>query len=148
ADLVLFMNSLHHVPGDALDAALGEAARVLRPGGLVYVQEPLAFGPHFDLLRPIDDETGSRAAAAAAIRDAGACGLTPVRQLRFDAAIEHADFAAFRDHAVLVAASRAPAFAAIQKDLRKRFEETAERTPEGGFRFRVPMRVDLLRRVS
>src|SRR5262245_29132691 len=52
ADAVVFSNSLHHVPGELLDTALAEAARVLRPGGLVYVQEPVAEGAYFELLRP------------------------------------------------------------------------------------------------
>src|SRR4051794_40809676 len=51
ADMVVFANSLHHVPAALLETALAEAARVLRPGGVVYVQEPLADGPYFELVR-------------------------------------------------------------------------------------------------
>jgi len=54
ADVVVFSNSLHHVPGDLLDTALAEAARVLRPGVVLYVQEPVAEGPYFELLRAVD----------------------------------------------------------------------------------------------
>src|SRR3954452_24117287 len=101
AGVLVFANSLHHVPGDALDAALAEAARVLRPGGLLYVQEPVAEGPYFELLRPIDDETAVRAAAHAAIGRAGRLGLRHERELRFDTEVAHPDFASFRDRVLL-----------------------------------------------
>jgi SAM-dependent methyltransferase len=147
ADAVLFMNSLHHVPGKLLDAALAEAARVLRPGGLAYVQEPLAEGPYFELLRPIDDETEVRAAAHAAIRRAGRHGLEHEREVRFDTDVVHEGFDAFRDRVVLADAARAEAFAGTEDDLRARFERAAERVADG-YRFVQPMRVDVLRRAG
>jgi SAM-dependent methyltransferase len=147
ADAVLFMNSLHHVPGELLDAALSEAARVLCPGGLLYVQEPLAEGPYFELLRPVDDETAVRAAAHAAIGRAGSQGLEHEREIRFDTDVVHAGFDAFRDRVVLADAARAAAFEAQQDDLRERFERAAERVADG-YRFVQPMRVDVLRRAG
>src|SRR5215210_3865866 len=144
ADAVLFMNSLHHVPGELLDAALAEAARVLRPGGLMYVQEPLAEGPYFELLRPVDDETAVRAAAHAAIGRAGSHGLEHEREIRFDSDVVHAGFDAFRDRVVLADAARAAAFEGLEDDLRERFGRAAERVADG-YRFVQPMRVDVLR---
>lgn len=148
ADVVVFANSLHHVPGEALDAALAEAARVLRPDGLLYVQEPVADGPYFELLRPVDDETEVRAAAHAAIGRAERHGLRHERELRFDSEVEHRDVASFLDRVVLADAERARALSGIEDDLRTRFEATAERGADGTFRFRQPMRVDVLRRVE
>jgi len=145
ADAVVFANSLHHVPGELLDTALGEAARVLRDGGLLYVQEPVAEGSYFELLRPIDDETAVRAAAHAAIGGAARHGLRHEREIRFENEVVHPDFASFRDRVVLADAARAEAFGPIEAELRARFEATAERD-EDGFRFRQPMRVDVLRR--
>jgi SAM-dependent methyltransferase len=147
ADVVLFMNSLHHVPGDALDTALAEAARVLRPGGLADVQEPLAEGPYFELLRPVDDETAVRAAAYAAIGRAARHGLAHEREVRFDTDVVHAGFDGFRDRVVLADPGRAAAFAGMEDELRERFERAAERVPDG-YRFVQPMRVDLLRRTG
>jgi SAM-dependent methyltransferase len=146
ADVVVFANSLHHVPGALLDTALGEAARVLRPGGMLYVQEPVAAGAYFELLRPVDDETAVRAAAQAAIARADGHGLVHERTIDFDNDLVHPDFAAFRDRVVLADADRAEAFARLEASLRERFEQTAERTADGGYRFRQPMRVDVLRR--
>src|SRR4051794_19672182 len=148
ADAVLFVNSLHHVPVDALDAALAEAARVLRPGGLLYVQEPVAEGPYFELLRPVDDETAVRAAARAAIERAAGQGLEPERLIEFDTDVVHPDFASFRDRVVLADAARSAAFGALEARLREHFERTGEPAADGGRRFRQPMRVDVLRRAG
>jgi SAM-dependent methyltransferase len=148
ADVVVFANSLHHVPGELLDAALAEAARVLRPGGLLYVQEPVADGPYFELVRAVDDETAVRAAAHAAIGRAAAHGLQHEREERFDSDVVHPDFASFRDRVVLADEARTAVFAEVEDELRAQFEATAERTEDGGYRFRHPMRVDVLRRTE
>src|SRR3954454_25213946 len=146
ADVVVFANSLHHVPTELLDAALAEAARVLRPGGLLYVQEPVAEGAYFDLLRAVDDETAERAAARPAIGRAAGHRLAHEQTIEFDNDVVHRDFASFRDRVVLADAERASAFAGLEAQLRERFEATAERTADGGYRSRQPMRVDVLRR--
>jgi len=43
-DIVVFFNSLHHVPVEDQETALAESARVLKPGGHLLVVEPLAEG--------------------------------------------------------------------------------------------------------
>lgn len=73
-DVVVFMNSLHHVPPDSMAAALDEAARILVPGGMVVVNEPLAEGDFFALTRMVEDEEEVRAAALAAVQAAVARG--------------------------------------------------------------------------
>ena len=67
ADLVVFVFSLHHVPGAKLEGALAEARRLLRPTGRLYVAEPLAKGPHQYVIELFHDETGVRKEAAAAL---------------------------------------------------------------------------------
>jgi len=85
-DACVFLNSLHHVPVPLMQTALHEALRVLRPGGEVIVVEPLAEGPYFEVMRPVEDETEIRRAAIAAIdavmATGKATGPAPVTWLR------------------------------------------------------------------
>ncbi|MDE8349261.1 MAG: class I SAM-dependent methyltransferase [Acidocella sp.] len=73
-DGVFFFRSLHHVPIDQMDAALAEAARVLKPAsGFLCVVEPAMTGTYFPVMRPYNDETKVRTHAQAALkRSAGA----------------------------------------------------------------------------
>lgn len=66
-DGVFFFRSLHHVPIQAMDKALAEAARVVRPGGFVFVLEPSTQGAHTALMLPFHDETQVRRAAQQAL---------------------------------------------------------------------------------
>lgn len=66
-DGIFFSKSLHHVPAAAMDAALSEAHRVIKPEGFVYVIEPDTVGAYFELLKPFHDETEVRALARAAL---------------------------------------------------------------------------------
>ena len=66
-DLALMLKSLHHVPLDLLDAALAEVHRVLRPGGLLYVSEPVFAGALNEVMRVFHDEEVVRAAALKAL---------------------------------------------------------------------------------
>lgn len=67
-DLVTFIFSLHHMPEGALANCLGEAVRLLRPSGHLYVAEPLAEGPFHHLTAPFHDETEVRANALRALQ--------------------------------------------------------------------------------
>lgn len=64
-DLVCFLFSFHHVPGEQQPAALDEAHRVLRPGGRLHAVDPLAEGPITEVLKPVEDETLVRTQAQA-----------------------------------------------------------------------------------
>ena len=146
-DAVVFFNSLHHVAVEAQAAALAEAARVVRPGGVVYVAEPVAEGPHFRLTMPVDDETRVRAAAYAVIRDAGALGLSQEKELTYTHAVVHPSFEAFHERMVTINPARRGAFAAKEAMMRVNFERLG-RKGEDGWAFDQPMRVNVLRKAS
>ena len=144
ADVVVFMQSLHHVPAASMDTALGEAARVVRPGGAVYVQEPLAEGPFFALVALVDDETTVRAHAQEALARAPAAGLRRERELRFDVPVTLASFEEFRARIIGADAARAQHFAEREGELRERF--AALTGPGGEAHVTVPSVAVLLSR--
>jgi SAM-dependent methyltransferase len=145
--IVVFFNSLHHVPVEVQDKALAEAARVLVAGGRLFVMEPVAEGPLFELMRPVDDETEVRAAAVSALRRAaGGPDLEEIREYEFATHYCYASFDAFKDGVLQVDASRRAAFEAQEAQLREGFERTAEQTADG-YRFTHPKRLNLLERL-
>ena len=66
-DVAMMLKSLHHVPMPMMATALSEVARVLRPGGLFYVAEPVYQGELNDVMKLFNDEGVTRAAAQAAL---------------------------------------------------------------------------------
>lgn len=143
-DRVVFLNSLHHVPVPLMGAALKEAVRVSK--GPVLVIEPLAEGPFFRAMLPVEDETPIRAAAQAAL--AAAVETGEVRRLargEYDDVRRFADADAFL--AMIVAVD--PARTATAERERARVTELVaqEGAPtEGGVLLPQPHRFDLLAR--
>ena len=95
-DGALMLKSLHHVPLALMDQALSEIARVLRPGGWLYVSEPVYAGPFNELIRLFNDEGVVRAAAQAALDRAVASGRwTAAAEHRFEMPMRFASFEDF-----------------------------------------------------
>ncbi len=95
-DGVLMLKSLHHVPTPLLDQALSEVARGLRPGGWLYVSEPVYSGELNELIRLFNDEREVRAAAQAAL-DRALSGPTwkAAAERRFEMPVSFANFDEF-----------------------------------------------------
>lgn len=143
---VVYFNSLHHVPMADQPAALDEAVRVLAPGGLLYVLEPLAEGRYHALMRPIEDETEVRARAYEALLRAGAgAALEPLAEECYEAPTRTESFAAWKEGVIAVDPRRRPRVEAQGPDWEAAFLEIAEPI-EGGFRLTSPARLNLLRR--
>ncbi len=144
ADVVVFMNSLHHVPVAHMDCALDEAARVLAPGGAVLVNEPIADGVFHQLTRLVEDEETVRAAAQEAIGRAVAAS----RLVRRDAVVylnpvRMESYEAFAKRMGLIDGARKATVAAAEPVLRARFHELATER-DGAFFFDQPARLDVL----
>jgi hypothetical protein len=145
-DALVYFNALHHVPVDRQAAALAEAARVVREGGLIYIQEPVADGGYFELMRPIEDETAVRAAASEAIAAARkGPALDEVEEFFYRAPFRERSFEAFRDGVIAIDPARRPAVEAAEASLRQAFLAAAEQRDDG-FWFEIPSRLNLLRR--
>jgi len=146
-DIVVFFNSLHHVPIESQAKAIVEAARVLETGGHLFVIEPVAEGPLFDLMRPVDDETEVRATAYAALRHAAdGPAFEEICEYGFATDYCYASFEAFKDGVLQVDDSRRAALELHEAQLREDFERTADRT-EAGYSFTHPKRLNLLERL-
>lgn len=144
ADVVVFFNSLHHVPREVMAQALAEAARVLKPGGMVYVSEPLAEGLFYQTCRPIDDEAEVRAAAHQALRSCP--GLQPVEEFRYLHTLVLKTYEAFRDRIISANSEREDRFASLDGDMRALFAQNGRPNAEGAMEFDQPMRVNVLRK--
>jgi len=143
-DAVTFFNSLHHVPVEYMEDALGEAMRVVKVTGTVYIAEPIASGSGFELHAPIDDETSVRSSAYDAIRRAtSANGLKQVREIFYDTIYHYENFDAFKEEMIRIEPRRRGLFESTEDDLREAFDRLGV-PEEAGFRFEQPMRVNVL----
>ena len=145
-DLALMLKSLHHVPLPLLTQALGEVARVLRPGGHLYVSEPVYGGAFNEVIRIFNDEGVVRSAAQAALDEALRSGCwIQVAERRFEMQVRFRDFADFEQRMMR------PTFADHRIDDDKLAAARAAFEPHvgpDGARFTRPMHVRLLRRLG
>lgn len=142
-DIVVFFGSLHHIPTSSQGAALREAARVIRPGGRVYIAEPLAEGVHFEMMQPVHDETLVRAEAHKAIKNCAAAGLVEEKEFFYVSPAKHEDFDDFREMMIRINPDKEDPFAEKESILRANFERLGTKTDDGVI-FDQPMRVNLL----
>jgi ubiquinone/menaquinone biosynthesis C-methylase UbiE len=148
-DVVVLFNSLHHVERHKMDAALEEGSRVLKPGGLLYVAEPLAEGSNFEVVRHFDDETQVRAAAYRALeRAAAARDLEELCEERYLTSPAYDSFAAFREQMLRIEPQREAAFRAYDAVIQEEFERLGTKDGKGRTRFDQPMRVNVLRKAG
>ena len=144
-DLVFMFKSLHHVPMAAMDDALYEIRRVLKPGGLAYISEPVFAGEFNEILRLFHDEQKVREAAFAAVQRAVGAG-------RFELAGQHffgtpsnfESFEQFEDRILRVTHTHHQLSPQLYQLVKDRFMRHV--TPAGA-QFVMPIRVDLLRKV-
>jgi SAM-dependent methyltransferase len=143
-DAVFLFKSLHHVPLDLLGQAFAELHRVLAPGGLVYISEPVFGGDYNEILRLFHNEEKVRAAAFEATRaavDAGSFEL--LSQTFFRAKVKYRSFADFEQKVIQVTHTEHRLSPALHAQVRSAFE--AHLGPDGA-NFLAPFRVDLLRK--
>ena len=126
--------------------ALAEVARVLRPGGHLYVSEPVFNGPFNEVVRLYNDEGVVRAAAQAAVDAAlQTAQWEQTAESRFAMPVIFEDFADFEQRMMR------PTFAEHHIDDAKLAEVRTAFEPHlrgGQARFERLMHVRLLRRIS
>ncbi len=143
-DIVMMFKSLHHVPTESMDQALDEIRRVLKPGGLAWISEPVYAGEFNEILRLFHDEKRVREAAFAAIRKAVDDARFSLVKQRFFSTPGHFDsFEQFEERMIRVTHSDHRLSPELLDTVRDKF--AAHLTAQGA-NFRNPLRVDILRK--
>jgi len=143
-DVAFMFKSLHHVPLDLMDKAMAELRRVLKPGGLAYISEPVFAGDFNEVLRMFHDEEQVRLAAFQAVQRAVDSDLFELASETFFLSPMHFDdFADFDQKILKVTHSDHSLSPDLHAQVKATFE--SHMTPDGA-NFRMPIRVDLLRK--
>lgn len=141
-DVVVMLKSLHHVPVELMDRALAEVARVLKPGGLAWISEPVYAGEFNEILRLFHDERAVREAAFSAVVRAVAEGpLTLRKQIFFSSRSRFDSFEQFDARMIRVTHSDHRLSPERYRQVEEKFMSFM--TPQGAS-FLNPQRVDLL----
>ncbi|OIQ84742.1 putative S-adenosylmethionine-dependent methyltransferase [mine drainage metagenome] len=143
-DIVLMFKSLHHVPTELMDDAFSEIRRVLKPGGVAYISEPVYAGAFNEILKIFHDEKTVREAAfAAEQRAVSSRRLTLVTQKFFLQPMHFENFAQFEQQVLKVTHTDHRLTSEQFEQVCSRFD--SHMTPNGAG-FHMPIRVDLLRK--
>lgn len=143
-DRVLMFKSLHHVPLPLMNAALLEIKRVLKPGGLLYISEPLFQGDFNEVLRIFHDEEIVRKAAFKAIVNAVDENVFELREQKFfNTLIPMKDFSIFENAVINVTHTNHEVTPQLLVKIKENFDR-AVAVNEGVFKMHI--RVDLLKK--
>ena len=143
-DVVFMFKSLHHVPLDLMEASLHEIKRVLKPGGLLYISEPVFAGDFNEILRLFHDEQKVRQAAFNTIKKAVDEGLFDLVEERFfNSPMKFESFAEFENNTIKATHSSHRLDEKLYNLVKQRFEQ---HIGNDGAHFLMPMRVDLLQK--
>jgi ubiquinone/menaquinone biosynthesis C-methylase UbiE len=145
-DIVIMLKSLHHVPVAHMDTALSEIVRVLKPGGLAWISEPVFAGELNEIMRLFHDEKIVREAAFAAVCRAVEDGRLLLKEERFFNTRSLFDsFEQFDTRMIRVTHSNHALSPELYREVQEKF--AAHLTPDGAT-FLNPQRVDVLQKPS
>ena len=143
-DIVLMFKSLHHVPGPAMNDAMSEIRRVLKPGGLAYISEPVFAGSFNEVIRLFHDESAVRLAAFEAVsRAVDASVLELVEETFFTNILRLKHFGQFEAGVLNVTHTDHDLTPELLQEVKEKFESNQG---DDGYVFDAPNRVDLLRK--
>ncbi len=142
-DIVFMFKSLHHVPTDKLSPALLEIKRVLKPGGLAYISEPVFAGDFNEILKLFHNEEKVRQAAFDALQESvNRHTFELVDELFFNTSVCFDDFSQFKIKVIGATHSEHRLSDELLQIVQQKFLQT---TQFNRGQFLIPIRVDLLR---
>ena len=143
-DVVFMFKSLHHVPLELMETSIHEIRRVLKPGGLLYISEPIFAGEFNEILRLFHDEEKVREAAFNTIKKAVDEGLfSLVEETFFNSPMKFENFAEFENNTINATHSSHSLDEKLYNRVKQRFEQ---HIGDDGAHFLTPIRVDLLQK--
>lgn len=143
-DVVFMFKSLHHVPLELMQPAMHEIRRVLKPGGLAYISEPVFAGDFNEVLRLFHDEQLVREAAFETIKRAVDEDLFRlVEETFFNSPMRFENFAEFENNTIKATHTEHELDETLYEMVKKRFEQ---HIGDDGAHFLMPIRVDLLQK--
>jgi SAM-dependent methyltransferase len=143
-DIVCFFSSLHHVPVQLMEDALREVARVLKPGGMAFICEPIFAGELNEIVRLFHDEEKVRATAYQTIQSAVEHGtLSWHDEVYFDSPIVYSSFKDFEHKILGVTHTNFVLSPEILREVKERFSLSLQ---ESGAQFITPYRANLLQK--
>lgn len=141
-DIILLFKSLHHVPMEMMTDALNEITRVLKPGGFVYISEPIFAGGFNEILRLFHDEEIVRKAAFETIKYSVETNqLQLVEQIFFNTQRTYKEFSEFKELIINVTHNNHQLSDELMTEVKQKF---MSHMTESGAEFLTPIRVDLL----
>ena len=144
-DIVLMFKSLHHVPIESMDSAFSEIRRVLKPGGVAYISEPVYAGDYNEILKLFHDEKTVREAAFAAEKRALASGQLAFESQKFFLQPVHfVNFEQFEQQVLKVTHTEHKLSAETFEKVRSKFNRHMTRE---GANFHMPIRVDIIKKL-
>jgi len=143
-DVVFMFKSLHHVPQELMEPSMQEIRRVLNPGGLVYISEPVFAGDFNEVLRLFHDEQEVRQAAFDIVKKSVDDGLFQlVEEVFFNSPMRFENFEEFENNTIRATHSDHNLDQALYDQVKQRFEQ---HVGDDGAQFLMPIRVDLLQK--
>ncbi len=143
-DILLMFKSLHHVPIQRMDQTFEEIRRVLKPGGLAYISEPVFAGEFNEITRIFHDESEVRCKAFEALaRAVDRNTMELVEEKFFKNVIKLKSFEQFEQGMLNVTHTDIDLTPTLLQSVREKFESYRG---NDGFVFQIPNRVDLLRK--
>jgi len=144
-DVVFMFKSLHHVPLESMDDTLKEIHRVLKPGGIAYLSEPVFDGDFNEIIRLFHDEEIVRKAAFNAVKKSVDNGQFKLRdQIFFNAPRHYENFEDFENRLIKVTHTDLN----LSEELLERVhQQFSKHMTDNGADFLTPGRIDLLSRL-